>query len=86
MYDLTTMRVVASDRRAGAQQAAELHRQRVVLRADARSVLAATLQRLAMRLDARACQAPEGPARTGDAMADRTPGAVPTRTQLRSAA
>jgi hypothetical protein len=58
MYDLMTMRVVASDRRAGAQQAADLHRQRVALRADARSVLAATLQRLALRLDARASQGP----------------------------
>lgn len=71
MYDLTTMRVVASDRRADAQRAADRHRQRVELRADARSVLAATLQRLAMRLDTRACQATEAPARTDDAVAAR---------------
>lgn len=69
MYDLTTMHVVASDRRVHAQRAADLHRQRVALRADGRSVLASTLQRVAMRLDARACQAPESAARTSGSIA-----------------
>lgn len=78
MYDLTTMRVVASDRRADAQQAADRHRQRVALRADARSLLAATLQRLAVRLDGRTCQAMEDPARTD--------GAIGARNELCSAA
>ncbi len=89
MYDLMTMRVVASDRRAGAQRAADQHRQRVALRADTRSVLAATLQRLVMRLDARACQATEGSAGadpTGDAFAVSTGGAFAARNELRSAA
>jgi hypothetical protein len=71
MYDVTMMRVVASDRRADAHQAADLHRQRVALRADARSVLASTLQRLAMRLDARSCQVTQD-ARTRDAIAARS--------------
>ncbi len=72
MYDVTMMRVVASDRRADAHQAADLHRQRVALRADARSMLASILQRLAMRLDARSCQVTQDGARTPDAISARS--------------
>lgn len=70
MFDQAMLHAVASDRMSDARAAADLHRQRVALRGDARSVLATSLARLAVRLDPRAgCAsdhrgAPAGPIAT----------------------
>ncbi len=69
MFDQFTHQAIAADRMTEARSAADLHRQRVLLRRDYRSVLATWLQGLAMRLDTRACSPVDGTARTEHAVA-----------------
>ncbi len=69
MFDQFTHQAIAADRMTQARNAADLHRQRVLLRRDPRSVLATWLQRLAMQLDTRACSPGDGPARAEHAFA-----------------
>lgn len=54
MYDEATLHGFATDRMANARRDADLHRLRVALRRDLRSMTATWLQRLALRLDTRA--------------------------------
>jgi hypothetical protein len=61
MFEQTMLQAVAVERMSDARHAADLHRQRVLLRRDARSVLATWLQGLAMRLDTRACSPGDAP-------------------------